>query len=358
MKRNIRAILASASAVPWAITADAWSRLVAALDAEELPVQVTHPALRETCDVSAELLEPVQVGSADPAARIGVEMIATAGVDVPEPDEPEPDTQALITPAQERAAARKPGSVAIVHVRGTISSRFSLMDLIFGGGVTPPQWVARSVRRAVEDDAVKAVVMVFDSPGGTTTGVPEAFADILALRGRKPIYSQIVGTCGSAAYWIAAAADSIVCTPSGMAGSIGAYMTHQDLSALYEAEGIKITFIQSSAMPNKTEGNSVEPLSDGARAHWQETVDDVTGQFVDAVAKGRGVSKSVVTSERFGQGRVYLADSAAKRGLVDRVRPLSATLAALGVDPESPDRPKRSGSALALAQMDLEARTL
>jgi ClpP class serine protease len=118
----------------------------------------------------------------------------------------------------------------------------------------------------------------------------------------------------SAAYYLAAQADEVVASPSSLTGSIGVFTYHVDQTKADEIEGRTVTYV--SAGKYKTE--TVGPLSDEARAMLQQRVDDFYGQFVNAVAKGRGVSSSAVRAG-YGEGRVLTAKRAVDAGLADRV---------------------------------------
>jgi ClpP class serine protease len=61
-----------------------------------------------------------------------------------------------------------------------------------------------------------------------------------------------------------------------------------------------------SAGTYKTEGNPFEPLSDEALAVKQALVDAAYGQFVKAVARGRGVTPAAVRGG-YGEGRALSA---------------------------------------------------
>lgn len=261
-----------------------------------------------------------------------------------------PEPEAAIHPATERAVSRRSGSVAVVPVHGVIANRATFFDLLFGG-VTTPTSLVQNVAAAMADDQVKAVVMDFDSPGGTVYGVQEAFDALIAMRGSKPLIAQASGSMASAAYWLASAADEIVAQPSAMVGSIGVYQMHEDWSKALDEMGVKVTYVATSAQ--KVEANPDEPLSEDARAHIQETVDDYMNLFVGAVSKGRGVPASTARGERFGEGRVYVAARAMERGLVDKVRPLSATLAAYGVTTPQPAATTRRSVAALSRELDL-----
>lgn len=224
------------------------------------------------------------------------------------------------------------GSVAVIPVYGVLAQRMNLMSALSGG--TSYQMLSAQLQSALADSNVSHVVLDIDSPGGAVPGAQELASEILALRGGdKKIVAQVNALAASAAYWIAAACDEIVATPSGRAGSIGVYAVHEDVSQMLEKEGVKLTYI--SAGKYKTEGNPSEPLSDDAKKFLQASVNQSYNAFVDGVAAGRGVTSEYV-QDNFGQGRVFGAQDLVKRGMADRVATLNDTLAALGADTSGP----------------------
>jgi ClpP class serine protease len=146
--------------------------------------------------------------------------------------------------------------------------------------------------------------------------IPEVGEQIKAGRNIKPIYAIANVMAGSAAYWLASQATKLYVTPSGSVGSIGVYTVHEDQSVKDANEGRKFTYV--SAGRNKTEGNTHEPLSEEAKAHKQEAVDDFYDDFVNVVAEGRGVSASKVEKD-FGQGRMFMSKKALEAGMVDDI---------------------------------------
>lgn len=230
-------------------------------------------------------------------------------------------------PSREAAAARptakEPGGVAVINIMGVIMNRAGMMSEI--SGAVSAERVAAQLREAANNPDIKAIVLNIDSPGGMVAGVPE-LADEIA---KTPKFVLAVANqmAASAAYWIASQADEFVVSPSGEVGSIGVVSVHQDLSEAFEMEGIKNTVITSSKY--KYEGNPYEPLGEEARAKMQETIDAYDDMFTKAVARGRGVSVSVVR-QSFGQGRMLMAAEAQKVGMVDRVATLGDELRRLG----------------------------
>jgi len=218
----------------------------------------------------------------------------------------------------EAAAARtrppRSGSVAVVQVRGPIVRYDSWFTMIFGG--TSVEWLGQQVRELASDESVGSILLDVDSPGGTVSGLPELAAILRQAREAKPLIAITNDLNCSAAYWLAAQADEIVSTPEGLTGSVGVYMAHEDLSAMYADFGIKVTFIQAGKY--KTEGNEAEPLSDEAREHFQGLIDDAYALFLADVATGRGVTVGQVR-DGYGEGRAFAAKDAKAKGMVDRI---------------------------------------
>lgn len=255
------------------------------------------------------------------------------------------EVQAAVHPATERATAKRQGAVAVIPVKGPIFAKPNIFER-YGLGISA-ETLGKMVTAAVDDPEVKAVVLDVDSPGGGVFGVPELAAKIMALRGKKPIIAHADHMAASAAYWIAAAADEIVASPSAMVGSVGVFILHMDFSEALKAEGVKPTFIATT--PEKVDGNPYEPLSKSGEAELRALVDDAMKMFVGAVAKGRGVTPETVRAD-FGKGHVLTAGDALKAGMIDKVRTLEETLAAYGVSVQPQgQRPAASRGRAALA---------
>jgi len=93
--------------------------------------------------------------------------------------------------------------------------------------------------------------------------------------------------CASAGYWIGSQCNKLIAVPSADIGSIGVFMLHIEASRMFEKVGITPTFVYAGE--NKTEANSMEPLSPKAKTFLQREVDETYLQFLSVVARGRGV---------------------------------------------------------------------
>lgn len=235
-----------------------------------------------------------------------------------------------IHPSTERATAAKAGGVAIIPIKGLITRHLSFADACAGVVATDPIKVAEAVERAASDENIKAIVADVNSPGGVTTGVPEAFTRILAVAKstKKPMVAQVNGLCASAGYWLASAFPEISITPSGMIGSIGVYTHHDNVAEKMAKEGVERTYI--SAGKHKLAGAPNGPLSEEAKALVQDRVDYTYAQFIDAVAEGRGDTAQAVRNG-YGEGGVLMAKTGITAKLADRERTMEETMAAYGV---------------------------
>jgi HK97 family phage major capsid protein len=232
------------------------------------------------------------------------------------------EIRARIGGEPKQAKPRYGDAVAVIPVHGVIAHRMDTMVEISGG--TSTEQVGKWFDNAMADESIGAIVLEFDSPGGTVNGVEELAEKIFKARGQKQVIAHVNSLAASAAYHLASQCDEIVCTPSGEAGSIGVYTVHMDVSKAMEEEGYKATLV--SAGKYKVEGNPYEPLSEEAKDAMQARVDAAYDTFVKAVARGRGVSAADVRGG-FGEGRVLDAKRAKAAGMVDRIASLDETIA-------------------------------
>lgn len=245
-------------------------------------------------------------------------------------------------PFASASGASSGGVIAVINVSGIIAQHAHQVDDISGPGGTSTERVAQSFRAAMADPNVTAIIFNHDSPGGSVSGVQALADEIFAARGKKPIVSQVNSMMASAAYWIGAASDEIVMTPGAQAGSIGVYMMHKDVSKAADNEGVKVTFIKAGRF--KTEGNPFEALGEEAAAAFQASVDSYYKDFVDSVARSRGVKPKAVRNG-FGEGRMLKDVAAVDAGLADSVATLDQTIRRLATN--SAGKPKTSGRAKA-----------
>ncbi|CAG9248551.1 Head-tail preconnector protein GP5 [Burkholderia diffusa] len=212
--------------------------------------------------------------------------------------------------------------VAVIPVQGTLVAKLGTLHPY--SGMTGYDGIRTNLAMALTDDAVRAIALDIDSPGGEVACCFDLVDAIYAARGVKPVRAILTENAYSAAYAIASACDSITVPRTGGTGSVGVIVAHVDFSKALTAAGITVTLITYGE--HKADANDVQPLSDSARERIQQDVNTVGELFVATVARNRNLSPARV---RATQGRTYLGGAGVDIGLADAVMAPDAALYAL-----------------------------
>jgi protease-4 len=191
------------------------------------------------------------------------------------------------------------------------------------------------LREARYDNAVKAVVLRIDSPGGSEFASEKILREVQALRkAGKPVVVSMSTYAASGGYYIAAAANQIFASPTTITGSIGVFSYIPTFQRTLEKLGIKVDGIGTTPLAGDLRIDRA--LGPAAKQILQASVDHAYAQFVRRVADGR--KKSFEDVDKIAQGRVWAGLDAQRIGLVDHLGGLkdatdaAAKLAELGSD--------------------------
>lgn len=207
------------------------------------------------------------------------------------------------------------GRAGLISVTGPIFRRANLFTRI--SGATSIELLARDFQQALDDPDIDAIVLDIDSPGGEVNGINEFAEMVYAARGRKPVTAYVGHMAASAAYWIAAAAETLVIDATAMVGSIGVVM-----ALPVDRGGGELEFVSRQSRNKRPNIGSTE-----GRDQIQDMIDATAEVFVRAVAKYRRVSPQTVERD-FGQGGMLIGEAAVKAGMADRIGNLEALIAA------------------------------
>lgn len=200
------------------------------------------------------------------------------------------------------------GSVAIVSVSGVILPNCTKFERMLGA--VSLKEVRAAIKQAKDSDA-KSVVVKFNTPGGSVTGVEQTAKALKDLAKSKPTTAYVEELCASAGYWLAAQCGEILCSESAELGSIGVYLAFLTMERGLVAGGITPEVIKAGKY--KTLGIKVKDLTDEERAYLQAGVDETYGKFKGAVA-GRGLDEDTM------QGEVYDGLKAVELKLADGIQ--------------------------------------
>jgi protease-4 len=202
-------------------------------------------------------------------------------------------------------------------------------------GVIGGDSLARQLRDAREDDAIRAVVLRIDSPGGSVFASEVIRREIAALREEgKPVVASMSSLAASGGYYIAMDADRIVASRATLTGSIGIFAIFPTFERSLEKLGVHVDGVGTTALSG--DFRLERSLSEASREIVQQSLEYEYRQFVSRVAQAR--KKDVEAVDAVAQGRVWAGEDALKHGLVDRLGgyddavELAAELAELGDD--------------------------
>ncbi len=183
------------------------------------------------------------------------------------------------------------------------------------GIITSSKDVIEQIRQFRDNPSIKAVVVRVDSPGGAVGPAQEIYREITKTKKTKKVVASMGTVAASGGYYIASAADSIFANPGTLTGSIGVIMSYTNLQELFEKIGLSPVVIKSGKY--KDIGSPTRPLKEDEKRILQQFADDIHQQFIDDVAKGRGMKVGDVRA--LADGRIYTGRKAMELGLVDSI---------------------------------------
>ena len=181
------------------------------------------------------------------------------------------------------------------------------------------------LRRALNDDSVKAVVLRVDSPGGSSFASDIIAGEVAALQeAGKPVVASMSSLAASGGYWISVGADKIFASPATITGSIGIFGMLPTYQRTLDAVGVGVDGVGSTIWAG--EFRLDREMSEHAKQLFQIIIDDGYDDFISRVASNRGMDKDAV--DEIAQGRVWTGVDALHNGLIDELGSLDDAIAA------------------------------
>lgn len=207
--------------------------------------------------------------------------------------------------------------IAVIYANGDINSGRG-NDESIGSETT-----AADIRKAADDNAVKAIVLRVNSPGGSALASEVIWRELSLAKAKKPIVVSMGDVAASGGYYISCLANKIVAQPNTITGSIGVFGLLFNAQKMFN-EKLGITFDSYKTGNYSDMGNVSRPLTPAERMKLQNSVERIYGTFTNRVAMGRNIPQNLVDS--IGQGRVWSGKTAKAIGLVDTLGGLDEAL--------------------------------
>ena len=175
--------------------------------------------------------------------------------------------------------------------------------------------VLNYLKRFREDNAIKAIVVRVDSPGGAVGPSQEIFREIKKTSATKKVVASMGTIAASGGYYIAAGADGIMANPGTITGSIGVIMGFTNYEELLHKIGLVPIVVKSGKY--KDIGSPVREMKPEERKILQEFAKKIHRQFIKDIVDGRKMDMEKV--ESIADGRIFTGQESKKIGLVDRL---------------------------------------
>ncbi|OFW40593.1 MAG: signal peptide peptidase SppA [Acidobacteria bacterium RIFCSPLOWO2_12_FULL_67_14b] len=213
------------------------------------------------------------------------------------------------------AGVRRGATIAVINVVGTINSGHSGYDPV-NGPVIGSDSLVEYIREARANDAVKAIVLRVDSPGGSSTASDVIWRELsISRENDRPLIVSMSDLAASGGYYIALAGDAIVAQPGTLTGSIGVYTGKFVTTGTLDKIGANL---EATSSGKRAQMNSPDRrFTADERAKIQEAMQVVYDQFVERTAAARHMAPEKV--DEVAQGRVWTGEQARELGLVDQL---------------------------------------
>jgi protease-4 len=218
-----------------------------------------------------------------------------------------------------KGGAEADENVAVIIASGEIRNGTQPPGTIGGDSI------ARLLRKARNDDSVKAVVLRVDSPGGSTFASEIIRNEVDEIRAAgKPVVVSMSSLAASGGYWISMTADRIYATPYTITGSIGVLGMFPTFQRSLETLGITTDGVGTTLWAGEFRGD--REMSEDAKALFQLVINKTYDKFISNVATHRGIDKDEV--DGIAQGQVWTGNEALDNGLIDEIGNIDEAIAA------------------------------
>jgi protease-4 len=193
---------------------------------------------------------------------------------------------------------------------GGFGDRIGVVDL--EGVILSPQPVVGELKKFADDSSIKAIIVHVNSPGGGVAASEEIYREVKRIHSekKKKIVVSIETVGASGAFYVASASDKIYANEGSIVGSIGVIAQWVNYGELLKWA--------------KDTGNPARDLTPSEQAYMQSLIDNMFGQFIQAVADGRKMKYDDVKS--IATGKVWTGQQAKEMKLIDSIGDFEAVV--------------------------------
>lgn len=200
--------------------------------------------------------------------------------------------------------------------------KIGVVDL--DGVILSPTETVEQLHKLADDDSVKAIIIHVNSPGGGVAASEEIYREVKRIRDvkKKYIVSSIETVGASGAYYVSSGTNKIYADSGSVVGSIGVIAEWVNYGDLMRWAKLKPELLKVGKF--KDTGDPTRELTPEERAYMQGLIDNMYGQFVQAVADGRHTKVDDIKS--IADGRVWTGEQALGMHLIDGIGDFRTTV--------------------------------
>jgi len=201
-------------------------------------------------------------------------------------------------------------------------------SLLGDEGITEKSLVRR-IKRVEDDDAVRAVVLRIDSPGGSALASDLIWHELMKLRKKKPIVVSVGDMAASGGYYLASTGNEIFAEPTSIVGSIGVVGGKIGIGDSLAQIGVHVETFPAKKGDDAAKARAAYespfvPWDDATRARVLDSMKGVYDLFLTRVAEGRKTTVDKIAPSA--EGRIFSGAEGKRRGLVDTLGGLDAAI--------------------------------
>ena len=230
-------------------------------------------------------------------------------------------------------------------VTGEVTSERAVGVVELTGEIITSEKFLANLKKQVENEKIKGIVVSIDSPGGAVGASEEIYRAIRKAVLTKPVVCSLGSIAASGGLYSAVGCQKIVTNAGTLTGSIGVIMMSPNFSGVMKQVGVDMTVVKSGKY--KDSGSPFREQTADDRELIQSIVNTAYGQFVKIISDSRNLPVEKV--KEFADGRIILGEDAVKLGLVDeiggidRAAKLALELAKIEGEPEIVHQPRSVG---------------
>ena len=189
----------------------------------------------------------------------------------------------------------------------------NLQTIHLVGSIMEVSEVLSQIEKASNNEQIKGVLLVVDSPGGAVAPSIEIAYAIKRLKTKKPVIVYAAGTIASGSYYASIWANKIVANPGSMVGSIGVIMQSANAAELLSKIGIKSQSVQAGKY--KKVGTPDREWTEYEVNELNKVIYSTYDMFTKDVADARKLDYS--KRDLYANAHIFTASQAKNVGLID-----------------------------------------